>query len=212
MFGNNKDQVYKILKENVGGDCFEILKKVFDDLGSVDVNETVLENHYKRNFGKKYKDVDEGFSKYIINFVNTSSSVFSKNDFNFSYDEYVRSVIFYLLRPFIKKHVDIDKSFNEVCSNEITLYYLQQNNIELSEQEYFFILGHYSDIEELYNGIRKICSVSSINVGTDKNEKENELEEKSVVENEENEEEENTKKNLSKEEEAEASFEELFGE
>lgn len=230
MFRDMKEDVYETLKEEVNTNSFETLTNIFEDLEGVGVDDDTLEDYYSRKLGSKYSDSDTGFARYVIDYISIASSLFRENDFKFSFGEYVRSIVFRSLEIFIVKNVDINESLKEVCTEEIVLFYLQDRGIELTEEEFFFILGYdeTSDIKKFYCGVSNICSVEFESKNTDEadltesnvdNEEDDfealdDIEVEDVEEKEsfdENGMEEENSEESDKKEEAEASFEELFG-
>ena len=125
-------EFYNFVDQNV--EKSEDLKKVIEDLSSVNIDEENLINFYEDNLGKAYAN-PSGFVSYAKDLVNTVNHYFEGYCFEFEASECVRVLIFEALTVFVKKKIEN----GELNDNNVVLYYLQQSGVELSYNEFQYL-------------------------------------------------------------------------
>lgn len=161
MFAGMKEEFYSCLEERFRDEeNYKTLKSLLDDLSQVGLDDEKLQVYYSSRFGSKFEK-DTGLVEFLMSMLKLGSSFMNRFDFDFGFDEFARALIFSSVEPFIKERVSVSDNLKEVCSEELITYYLQKNGVELSEEEYFYILGFttHSDLHKYVSSLKSIATL-----------------------------------------------------
>lgn len=149
---------YSFLESNMqsSGKCEE-LEEIIEELSEVSFGGSSLKGYYGSEFGSVYNK-NRGFVSYTKDMVFLLKRGLDVYDFNFSFDEALRVFIFSNLRPFMKKRMKKYDNFESdyIEDEYLVAFYLQKNNVSLSDKEYCGIFKKDSKIHRVLDALQTV--------------------------------------------------------